>query len=273
MATAASTPAPARYGFDNSTADAAVQTELLGRILDSHTEAVIRHTTKGVLGARCLDLGAGAGSITHLLADEAGPAGHVVALDIDPCRIQPHERIEIRTGDIRTAELGDSEYDLIHARLVLMHIPDDEREAVLHRIVAALRPGGTLILSDWDCTRLEEIFVHGPDDVRDAFNAFQRTLIGILEGRGMSAGWARRAPAAMIGAGLEQVRSQVFNMLWAGGEPGLLLHASNSRQLERQLLDAGMTLDQLQVLRDGMKDPSVQAFSYLMYSTVGVRPR
>jgi SAM-dependent methyltransferase len=268
MASAATT----QYGFENSTPDAAVQTKLLGQILDSHTDAVVFNAVGALTGKRCLDIGAGAGSITHLLASEVGPDGQVVALDIDPCRIPPHERIEIRTGDVRTTELGDSEFDLIHARLVLMHIPDDEREALLSRIVAALRPGGTLVLSDWDCTRLDQMFVHGPDDVRAAFDTFQRTLIGILEDGGMSASWARRTPAAMISAGLEQVSSQVYNALWAGQEPGLLLHASNSRQKESELLAAGMTLDELQVLRDGMKNPDVRAWSYLMYSTVGVRP-
>lgn len=267
------TSTPARYGFNNATPDAAVQTRLLGQILDPHTEAVLINTVDGLRGKRCLDIGAGAGSITHLLADQVGPDGHVVALDLDPSRIPPHERIEIRTGDVRTADLGDSEFDVIHARLVYMHISDEEREALLQRTVAALRPGGTVVLSDWDCTRLGEMFVHGPEEVRAAFDAFQRTLIGILEDGGMSASWASRTPAALIGAGLEQVSSQVYNALWEGGEAGLLLHASNSRQKEAELLAAGMTLEQLQVLRDGMKNPEVRAWSYLMYSTVGVRPR
>ena len=264
-------PAPA-YGFDNATFDAAAQTALLGKILDGHTEAVLAHVLDRMTGLRCLDLGAGAGAIAHLLADEVGPSGHVVPMDIDPRRIPAHDRLEIRTGDIRTADLGLDEFDVIHARLLLMHIPDSERPAVLDRMIAALRPGGTLILSDWDCTRTSEMFVHGPEELRQVFGTFQRKLIDILQGHGMSADWARRAPAAMISAGLKNVLSQTFNQLWYGEEAGLLLHASNSRQKEADLLEAGMTVEQLQLLRDGMKDPRVAAWSYLLYSTVGVRP-
>jgi len=48
--------------------------------------------------------------------------------------------MEIRRHNIVSDPLPDAAFDLIHARLVLIHIP--EREKVLARLVAALKPGG-----------------------------------------------------------------------------------------------------------------------------------
>ena len=42
----------------------------------------------------------------------------------------------------------DNAFDFVHTRLVLLHIP--AREAVLRRLVAALRPGGVLLLEEDD---------------------------------------------------------------------------------------------------------------------------
>jgi SAM-dependent methyltransferase len=39
-------------------------------------------------------------------------------------------------------------FDLVHARLVLVHVPD--RAAALATMVAALRPGGWLLVEDAD---------------------------------------------------------------------------------------------------------------------------
>jgi 2-polyprenyl-3-methyl-5-hydroxy-6-metoxy-1,4-benzoquinol methylase len=44
-------------------------------------------------------------------------------------------------------ELPAGRYDLIHARLVLSHLP--QRRDVLARLVQALRPGGWLVVEDF----------------------------------------------------------------------------------------------------------------------------
>ncbi len=49
-------------------------------------------------------------------------------------------------------DLPTAQFDLIHARLVLIHIP--AREAVLERLVTALRPGGWLVIEDFDVLSL-----------------------------------------------------------------------------------------------------------------------
>jgi len=256
------------YIFDNATPEAARQVRLLAGILDPHTTDVLDRCAVAP-GWQCLDLGAGAGTVAAYLAEQVSPGGHVVALDRDPRHIAAREHVTIRTADLTSAELGDRAYDLIHARLVFMHLPD--RDRLLRRAAAALKPGGLLILSDWDCSHLDDMLVDAPGEAREAFASFQTTLIGMGVANGMSVGWARHVPAAMRAAGLVDVQAEVHNRLWSGGEPGCVLHACNSRQLEQPLIDHGMSRRRLTVLREAMDDPDVLAYSYPMYTTVGRR--
>jgi SAM-dependent methyltransferase len=56
--------------------------------------------------------------------------------------------LEVRRHDIVTDPLPEAAFDLIHARLVLIHLP--QREEVLSRLVAALKPGGWLVDEEFD---------------------------------------------------------------------------------------------------------------------------
>ena len=256
------------YTFDNATPEAGRQVRLLADILDGHTTQVLAR--EGVEDGRyCLDLGAGAGTVSTWLAKHVGPTGRVVAVDLDPRHIPHHDLVEVRIGDVTTMYLGTDLYDVIHARLLLMHLPD--RVRVLQRIVAALKPGGVLVVSEWDCTHPEDMLVRAADGVADAFVAFQKTLIGLSVERGMDAAWARVLPVAMRDAGLQDVTEEPYNRVWAGGQSGCLLHASNSRQKEPELLARGITADQLDTVRTAMQRPDTLAWSYPMVTAVGHR--
>jgi SAM-dependent methyltransferase len=266
-------PNDVRYMFDNDTPEAAQQVKLLADILDDHTLTVLENIDVPQDG-RCLDLGAGAGTVSHWMADDLVTSGHVDVLDLNPRHIAAHDRISVVTGDVTTHPFDDGQYDLIHARLLFMHLAD--REQVLARVAKALKPGtGVLVVSDWDTRHLDDMIVRASVEVADAFLAFQNTLIGIGEAAGMDSGWARRIPAVMADAdlaGLVGVTAQTYNRVWVGGTAGLLLHACNSRQKEKELLEAGMTLEQLDTLRTAMADPDVWAWHWPMHTAIGVRP-
>jgi ubiquinone/menaquinone biosynthesis C-methylase UbiE len=89
-------------------------------------------------GWNCLEVGGGGGTIAAWLAARVGPAGHVLVTDLDPRFLDAAKfsNVEIRRHNIVTDPLPDAAFDLIHARLVLIHIP--EREQVLARLVRAL---------------------------------------------------------------------------------------------------------------------------------------
>ncbi len=107
-------------------------------------------------GERGLDVGSGPGRIAIPAAGRAGPAGKIVALDIQPAMLQRlSERlsraglanVEPRLQDI-TAEgaLEPDSYDRAWLVTVLGEIPG--REAALRNIYRALRPGGTLSITE-----------------------------------------------------------------------------------------------------------------------------
>lgn len=256
-----------QYAFSNAYAQGS-QLRLLAEILDEHTTFVLSGTGIAA-GWKCLDVGAGEGTITSWMAERVGPTGHVTALDKDPEHIRTGPNITVREGDVRTVDLPEAQYDLIHVRLVLLHLA--EREAVLQRLVAALKPGGALVVSDWDGERRDWL-LHAPSaDALDAFTAFQAGLLAELEAHGADLGWARRAPVAMFAAGLQDVDTTVHSQLWAGGEAGCLLHLSNARQLRDALLARDVTAEQLDALEAAMLDPATLAYCYWMFTTVGHR--
>ncbi|MET7394246.1 methyltransferase domain-containing protein [Dactylosporangium sp. NPDC005572] len=258
------------YTFDNADRQGPNQLQILADILDEHsTDMLLR---AGITdGRRCLDVGPGRGTITAWMAGQVGPTGHVTALDLDPRHVTGGDNITIQQGDVRTIDLPTGSFDLIHTRLLLLHLA--ERDAVLDRLVAALKPGGVLVVSDWDATD-RNMLVHAPSpQVADAFNAFQDGLLATLEANGADVGWARRAPLAMRTAGLVDVDTTVHNRLWAGGGAGNLLHVSNSYQLHDALLGRGMSVEQLELFREAMQDPQTLAYCYWMFTTIGRRPK
>jgi SAM-dependent methyltransferase len=101
-------------------------------------------------GWRCAEIGAGGGSIARWLAQRTGPQGQVLATDIDTRFLQAHTpaHLEVRQHDIVAESLKEASYDLVHARLLLMHLGDPEQ--ALQHMVAALRPGGYLLVEDAD---------------------------------------------------------------------------------------------------------------------------
>jgi SAM-dependent methyltransferase len=216
-------------------------------------------------GWRCLEVGAGAGSIALWLADRVAPGGTVTATDIRPHLIAPRDNLTVLEHDITRDELRPATYDLVHARLVLMHLP--EREAVLARLVEALRPGGWLVLDEFDCTYLP---VHSGDAV--LFDKINGIMLGLVAARGADLSWGARAYGAMHRAGLVEVASTSAATVWRGGEPGCLLHQTHSYQIEPDLLAAGVTREELRRFREMMLDPQFAVNSYLLVSTCGRRP-
>src|SRR5436305_5745473 len=115
-------------------------------------------------GWRCLDVGAGTGSVAELLAERVGERGRVLAVDVDVRFLEPLARppLEVRRADVRQDELSGG-FDLVHSRLVLEHLP--EREAVLGAMVDATEAGGWVLVEDFDWSTASA--VDPPSDLHD----------------------------------------------------------------------------------------------------------
>jgi SAM-dependent methyltransferase len=222
-------------------------------------------------GARCLDLGTGAGSIAALLAERVGPDGEVHAVDIDTSRLTDMpEQVTVHQYDVRDGLPVEGPFDLIHARLLMVHLP--EREEVLTGLVEALAPGGWLVLGDLSDRPLD--VVTAPDDA--SADLFRRMLHlsheVVSPARGISFAWARLAAGWMLGAGLAEVEAFEHGSIDIGGGPGCALHANLNRQAEPALLAAGATPEELNAYRRLMGDPRFRAWSYAFVGTRGRRP-
>jgi len=166
--------ATATYAFDREFPGERLRLETQARFLD---EGTIRHLgARGPLvGRRCAEIGAGAGSIARWLADAVGPHGHVVATDVDLRFVEelpPHPSLEIRRHDIAATPLEPGAYDLVHTRLVLGHLP--ERERALRHMVSALRPGGWLVVEEYDLATVS--FFDPPSPLQVKVNAAVKQL-------------------------------------------------------------------------------------------------
>ena len=66
-------------------------------------------------GWRCLEVGAGSGSIARWMAEQVGPQGQVVATDINLRFLTELTlpNVEVRQHDIRTDSLEPDTYDLV----------------------------------------------------------------------------------------------------------------------------------------------------------------
>lgn len=164
------------YVFDHSWAFESERLRANEAIWDAGT--LERFDSIGVeAGWDCLELGAGIGSAAQWLAERVGPAGRVVALDLRAELLSqfPDRRFEVVEADIDTWNCSAESFDLIHARMVVQHLPD--HLATISRLVELLKPGGTLFLEDTDSLPLFRSATSADflDDVRTEGYAVMRS--------------------------------------------------------------------------------------------------
>ncbi|MBY8870716.1 methyltransferase domain-containing protein [Micromonospora sp. PLK6-60] len=257
------------YTFDNGTPDAVPQLRALESFLDPITA---RRLSPPVLtpGGTCWEVGAGGGSIARGMARAIGPTGRVLATDIDTVHLTAADNLDVRRHDVRTEPLPGDAFDLIHARLVLLHLP--ERRRVLAALAGGLAPGGWLVVEEFDCTAPLRVLTAPSDDAAKLFAAVTDAMLDVLQGNGADLAWAQDVHAELVGAGLVEVDTITHSQSWPGGSAGASLYETNSRQLEPQLLDAGLSPGQLDGFRRLLRDPAFSVMSYQFVSTRGRRP-
>ncbi|MEU4422876.1 class I SAM-dependent methyltransferase [Actinoplanes sp. NPDC024001] len=259
----------ATYSFDNDDPAAAERHELLAEMNDPFT--VARLTALGDLtGRRCLELGAGGGSIAGWLAARTGPGGRVLATDLNPRHLPVDRGYTVLRHDLTSEPVPDPPWDLIHARLVLAHLPG--RATILQRLAEALAPDGILLVEDW-ASAYPGIVLAAPDAAAaDLVERYHRILVGrLLPANGADPAWGGRAHAAMIAAGLAGVHTEIRAESWAGGTAGARLIAVNVAQTGAGLRAAGLTERELTRLCRLAVDPALVIRSHFTYSTMGRR--
>jgi SAM-dependent methyltransferase len=200
---------PDGYLLDNRADQADDRFDALSALFDAGT---FRHVEQlGIApGWHCWDVGAGGPSVPEGLAARVLPGGRVLATDQEirwlAGRTGP--QVEVARHDVVLDDPPEGGFDLVHARLVLLHVPD--REEALRRMVSTLRPGGWLLVEDYDIS-LQPLIC--PDEVtadHRLANTVKAEFRELLLARGADPRLGRRLPRMFREAGLEQVGADAY---------------------------------------------------------------
>lgn len=185
-------------------------------------------------GARALEVGAGGGSVVEWLATQVGPTGRVLATDLDTRFVDPlaSDVVEIRRADVVTDELPEGEFDVVHTRLLLEHLP--ERDAALDRLIRALRPGGWLVVEDYDWTSF------GFDPATDLQARAAAAVLSFMGNAGFDQTYGRRVTSALAAGGLTDVQGAGRSLVIDAAHPGFAFLALSFEQLAPGVVHAGL---------------------------------
>jgi len=187
-------------------------------------------------GWRCLEVGPGAGSILDWLADQVGDEGHVTGLDLDPRFLADVDRrnVTIERGDLGALD-RPAEFDLVHARYVLVHVADPER--ALDRMLASLRPGGWLVVEEPDFSATRALA--GAVDQLAGFDRVARACLRMFADGGKDGALGGRLPALLRGRGLASVGFEHDAPIVPGGSEIAQMMSLSTTQLRRRYIATG----------------------------------
>jgi SAM-dependent methyltransferase len=200
---------PSEYLLDNRSAAANLRLQALSRIFDPTT---FRHIDAlGIdSGWRCWEVGAGGASVPLWLAERVGPAGYVLATDIDSswAAQAAGPTTEVRRHDVGEEPPPAHGFDLVHARLVLVHVA--KRDQALQTMAQSLRPGGWLLVEDADpaLQPLSCIDAQGPDE--ELANKIRTGFRALMSERGVDLAYGRKLPRLLRQAGLRDVAADAY---------------------------------------------------------------
>lgn len=223
-------------------------------------------------GWRCLEVGAGSGSVARWLADHVGESGRVLATDLDLQFLDglEHPNLEARVHDILTDPLDAASYDLVHARAVLLHLARPEQG--LARMVEALRPGGRLLIEEPDMGTIAAVDAEHP--CAAAFDRAIRRSADFVRSTGMFDSYlGRSVPDHLTAAGLEDVGNEAVTEVVRGGEPWALYVMEGQHRLDPLLLDREIVTTEEIAARDAAcTDPTFSFLRGLIVAAWGTKP-
>lgn len=212
---------------------------------DPDSVAALERTGVGP-GWRCLDVGAGAGSIARWLA---GRGADVLATDIDVSRL---DGVPSLAHDITSDAPLPGPFDLVHTRLLLLHLP--ERAAVARRLAGLVREGGWTVAGDIDFTPVAMV-TPTPQWTR-TWQAWRAAT----EAAGWDLACGPRLPELLRGAGLREVHAESRGLHSPGGSTPLLVLSLAFERLRGRLVAHGAADDDVTAARSALEDPAL-AFS------------
>jgi SAM-dependent methyltransferase len=181
-------------------------------------------------------------------AIRAAPGWRCVEVGEGGARV--HSNVEILRHDAAAGPPPQREFDLVHARLLLLHGP--QRGTLLRSLVSALKPGGWLLVEDVDCRILgcqdgaakepAQLSVTTSRTASDTVVVARvlRAMGRIMTSKGVDLAYGRRLHGLLSAAGLVEVAVEGHLEIGAGGTPLGALHRANMEQLRDEMVASGM---------------------------------
>lgn len=198
------------YLLNNAQAEAGVRFDALATLFDPST--FLHLDALGIArGWHCWEVGAGGRSVPEWLVARVGAAGRVLATDIDVSWLTSagdHVSYEVRRHDIGADPAPEEAFDLVHARLVLVHVP--QRVEALRTLALSLKPGGWLLVEDAD-PALQPLLC--PDESGPAqvlANRLRHGFRSLMAERGVELAYGRTLPRLLRDAGLVDVQADAY---------------------------------------------------------------
>jgi SAM-dependent methyltransferase len=226
------------YLLDNRQAEAGVRFDALATLFNPST---FRHIEAlGIAeGWRCWEVGAGGASVPGWLAERVGPSGHVLATDIDVSWMTADAGYTVRRHDVGVDPAPEDGFDLVHARLLLVHVP--QRAAALAAMVSALRPGGWLLLEEADPMMQPLACPDESGPAQRLANKLKHDFRTLMARRGVDLGYGRTLPRLLREAGLVDVEADAFFPIT--GPACTQLELATVAQIRDRLTAAGLATD------------------------------
>lgn|SRR5262245_9971199 len=262
------------YIFDNAAEVLSTRRlDSIEALYDERTIGLIGRTGLGA-GWHCLEVGGGNGSIASWLASRVGDEGSVLVTDIDPRFLNRTggRNVQICRHDIGRDLMPAERFDLIHARLVLIHVADPW--SVIRRLIAALKPNGWLLLEDFDPSLVRRDLPSAcAEDAALSRKVFAAMRTLMLQ-RGLNVDFARDLYANMVAMGLVDVAMEGHIAVRPGGSPGAELDRANLSQIRDEAIARGLlTSDEVDRMATLLELPAFAVLSPVMFSARGRKPR
>src|SRR6516165_8027107 len=249
--------------------------DLLERIFDP-----LSRRRRGLVqpGWRCLEVGAGRGSMAVWLAEQVGDNGHVVATDIDLTYLKRLNvpNLEVRQHNILEDPLdalGPGSFDLVCSRLMLFWLVG-RQEAAIRRMVECLRPGGWLVDEDGDWGTLAPV---DPSHPYSALYSRAARAGGWWASRGYDPFFGRKLQVLFERCGLKNIRHEATAEVVRGGSPWARWWQQTLEAIrEWERAERGLTKareEEYKALLTPWIDPSFWFQNALVHACWGQHPR
>jgi SAM-dependent methyltransferase len=226
------------YLLDNRQVAAGARFAALAALFDASTFRHLRDLGLGP-GRRVWEVGAGGPTAPEWLAGQVAPDGQVLATDLDTRWIagrSPSPNLRILRHDVGRDAPPDGPFDLVHARLLLVHVR--ERARALAVMASVLRPGGWLVLEEADPALQPLACLEDAGPAQQLANRLKGGFRQLMAERGVDLAYGRTLPRRLREAGLTEVGADAYFPI--GGPACADLERATVELIRDRLLSAGL---------------------------------